>query len=119
MYRGQYIAEQFHAFACRFRGHVGKASDVATGTRQARHQSDPDRIGNSGHHDWNGCCCLFRSQSAWGEGCHDDIDSRTHELSSQLRQPSYIAVRGTQLEDKVLTLRIAEISESKPQFPSQ
>jgi hypothetical protein len=30
-----------------------------------------------------------------------------------------IAIRGTQLEDKVLTLRIAEISEPEPQFPCQ
>ncbi len=50
---------------------------------------------------------------------HDDIYLCTHELSSQLRQPSRIAVRGTQLEDKVLTLRIADISQSEPQFPSQ
>src|SRR5262245_13317914 len=64
-------------------------------------------------------CCLLRSQSTWGKGCHDDIYLRTHKLSSQLRQPSRIAIRGTQLEDKVLTLRIADISESEPQFPSQ
>src|SRR5262249_12294814 len=107
------------AFSCRFGGHLGKAGDVATGTRQACHQSNSDRVRNSGHHDWNVCCCLLRSQSAWGEGRHDDIYLRTHELSSQLRQPSRIAIRRTQLEDKVLTLRIAEISESEPQFPSQ
>src|SRR5262249_22752003 len=59
------------------------------------------------------------SQSAWGEGSHNDIYLRAHELSSQLRQPTRIAIRGTQLEDKVSTLRIAEISETEPQFPSQ
>src|SRR5262249_49515854 len=104
---------------CRFCGHVGKAGDVAARTRQARHQSDSDRVRNGGHHDWNGCCCLLCSQSAWGEGSHNDIYLRAHELSSQLRQPTRIAIRGTQLEGKVATLRIAEISEPEPQFPGQ
>src|SRR5262249_8000333 len=115
----QHTPEKFHAFSGRFGGHVGKACDIAAGTRQARHQADSDRVRNSGHHDWNGCCRLLCSQSAWGEGCHKDIYLRAHELSSQVRQPSRIAVCGTQLEGKVLTLGIAEVSEPEPQFPSQ
>src|SRR5262249_55182976 len=61
----------------------------------------------------------FAARAHGGEGCHYDIYLRTHEVGSQLWHPSRIAIRGTQLEDKVLTLRIAEISEPEPQFPCQ
>ena len=36
---------------------------------------------------------LGDGQSAWGEGCRNDIYLRTQELSSQLRQPTRIAIR--------------------------
>jgi hypothetical protein len=90
-----------------------RAGDVPSGVRQAGDKPVSDRIGGRQHDDRDGAGNVLRSAGHCGSTQGDnDIDLTLDQLGGQRGELSDVTLRVAELDDKILALEPAEVTQS-------
>ena len=93
-------------------------ADVATGSRQARHEPIPDRITHRPKHYRNSSARasgrLVRGARFGSHRGKDDVHVEADEFRGKLRGPGHVPLRRTVLDYDVLSLDVAKVPEPLP-----
>ena len=90
---------------------IRQAREVPSRASQTGYQPTFDRISHARHDNGNRGGGVFRCQGRTREGGHQDLDPESDQLRRQRRQAFVVAFRIALLNDKVLPLDVAEVTQ--------
>ena len=113
---GNQLTEDLHPLWAEFDVQIGGPRDVAAGTGQTLHQSDPHRIAAAHEDDRDPigrCLRGLRRVSPFGR--HDDVDAAPNEITSGLGKLRWIALRKAHADHELLVFTISKLPQAVAQ----
>jgi hypothetical protein len=114
---GGYLAQQLDPLGADVACNDGKPGDVAARAREARHQSDPDGIGEPGDHDWNGRGSPLDCERRRRARDHNDGGPKRDDFGRKRREPFRDAVGVASVHTQVLALSVSQLRQSLQKCP--
>src|SRR5262245_19217970 len=105
--------EHLESLACQLGGNAGYPGRFATGSRNARYQT-LERVAGADH-DGNGVRGLLGRSQTLIAGNEQHVYVEAGELARQFGQPIEIALRPSDLDMNILSLDIAQLTQSIPE----
>src|SRR5262249_9672661 len=81
---GDSFLKQLQPLPAELRGDIAEAGDVAAGTREARDEPGPERIGADRHHNRNRMSLLFGRRNGRISGRHDHVHLEAYQLPREV-----------------------------------